>query len=217
MLLAQEQNAFLMGVAGQIELAYTPLNAAKVMIICHPHPQFGGTMDNKVVTTIARAARASGFATVRFNFRGVGKSQGVYDEGRGEQSDLVTVLNWVLQQEPQAEIVLAGFSFGAWIVTEVACQQVPTSAMLRGLYLVAPPVQYPAFAALHPHCSVAVIQGDRDDVVNMIDVKKWVDSRRKQPDWRLIQGADHFFHGRLAELKQALLDINARLFAGATR
>lgn len=217
MLLAQEQSILLLGECGAIEVAYADLSGKFVLVICHPHPQFGGTMDNKVVTTMVRAARTSGIATVRFNFRGVGKSEGGYDEGRGEQLDLLIVLNWVSQQMPEAHILLAGFSFGAWIATEIACQRMSMNMHLRCLYLVAPPVQYPAFATLHPQCSVAVIQGDQDEVVDMVDVKKWVDSRQKQPDWVLIQGADHFFHGRLAELKQALLDINTRLFAGAVR
>jgi uncharacterized protein len=169
-------------------------------IICHPHPLFGGTMTNKVVTTLAKAFQQRGWNTVRFNFRGVGQSGGRFDQGQGELADLVAIMDWVQQEQAGRDICLAGFSFGAYIAAQVATQRVP-----HQLVLVAPPVQHFAMRALPPiTCPWILVQGEQDEVVSPKAVFAWAETRYPQPTIIRFPQASHFFHGCLIALQAEL-------------
>lgn len=174
--------------------------ALGVGIICHPHPLHEGTMHNKVVYTLSRALQAKGLHTVRFNFRGVGKSEGQYGNSTGEVADLMAVLAWVDQVLPQSKIWLGGFSFGAYIAakgaTQHPCQQ---------LFTVAPSVENQPYDQLATvSCPWNIIQGEEDEVVPPEAVYAWVESHKEsQPNLSLIRmpKASHFFHGELINLR----------------
>lgn len=184
------------GPAGALEVAVEmpEENARAAAIICHPHPQHGGALDNKVAFTLARAAREAGLAAVRFNFRGVGDSAGVYDEGRGELDDCRAVAAWARDHVPGAP-VLAGFSFGAVIALHAA-----ESAETRGLVTVALPVSY--FPDLpRPDCPWLAIHGDADDVADCDEAIRRLKALEPPPEIEILAGAGHFFHGRLSDLR----------------
>ncbi|HXZ59395.1 MAG TPA: alpha/beta fold hydrolase [Steroidobacteraceae bacterium] len=180
-------------------------------VVCHPHPLFGGTMDNKVVYTVARACEQRAAPAIRFNFRGVGGSRGAYDEGRGESDDALAVIAWGRQRWPQAPLWLAGFSFGGAVALRIAALAGP-----ERLILVAPGITRleradfgPARAA-QPACPWLIVQGDEDDVVPAPAVLAWTAAREPlpgapRPEVRVLPGAGHFFHGRLNELREAVL------------
>lgn len=171
-----------------------------IAIICHPHPLYSGTMHNKVVTTLKRVYSDLGMKTVRFNFRGVGKSSGEFANGVGELEDLMTVIKWAQQVCPQDEICLAGFSFGSYIAA-CAADIFPT----KSLVCIAPPVERFDFAKLnHISCPWIVVQGDQDDVVTPSEVYRWIDSLKLKPQLIRIPDASHFFHGKLLELRNEL-------------
>jgi uncharacterized protein len=169
-------------------------------VVCHPHPLYGGTLQNKVVHSTARALQERGFATVRFNFRGVGASAGVFDDGRGETEDALAVCDYALARWPGARLTLAGFSFGAFVAYQAAGRR---PAIL--LYTIAPPVGRFNFAE-HPAPRVrwVVIQGDRDELVDHARVLAWARSATPPPIVVSVAGAEHCFHGRLGELKEAV-------------
>lgn len=169
-------------------------------IICHPHPQHGGTMHNKVVTMVERSLRELGLATVTFNFRGVGESAGSYDDGRGETDDLLAVASWVQQVRGGDALWLAGFSFGSYVAYRAA-PQLP----LRQLISVAPPVNRWDFAALPaPACPWLVIQGETDDVVDPDAVFAFVEAQQTPPALVRMPDTGHFFHRRLMDLRGAI-------------
>lgn len=171
-------------------------DSAVVGIVCHPHPLFGGTLTNKVVHTVARAFRARGAATLRFNFRGVGASAGQYDEGRGETEDLLAVAAWAGRRWPDAALWLGGFSFGSWVALRAVDRLAP-----QRLVTVAPPVGRWDFGALPtPRCPWLVVQGDRDELVDAAAVAAWAAASGASPQLTVLAGADHFFHGRLHDL-----------------
>lgn len=181
---------------------------AFIGVVCHPHPLFGGTMDNKVVTTLCRAIRDGGGAALRFNFRGVGNSEGGYGEGIGEAEDLLAAIHWLQARFPDTPLWLSGFSFGSYVaaygaVSLRANQQSPTRLML-----VAPPVHHFDFSSLTDvGCAVTVVQGDDDEVVAAEQVHQWVQNSPLQPDLIRFSHCGHFFHGRLNELKQLALSL----------
>lgn len=192
------------GPAGALEAA-TNLPAAGsartgTAIVCHPHPQHGGSMHNKVVTIIERALRELGLATVVFNFRGVGASAGEYDDGRGETEDLLTVATWVQRVRPRDALWLAGFSFGSY-VTARAAPQLPVRQMIS----VAPPIGRWDFATLaSPLCPWLVIQGEADEVVDPEAVYAWVAAQPEPPTLVRMSETSHFFHRRLMDLRGAI-------------
>ena len=171
-----------------------------VAVIAHPHPQHGGTLHNKVVTITERALRELGLRTVRFNFRGVGRSEGEYDEGRGELQDLLSVAEWVRRVRPEDELWLAGFSFGAAISARGAMALEP-----RQLISIAPPVERVDFGSIDvPGCHWLVIQGDEDEVVSAKAVRDWVASAEPSPEMIIMERAGHYFHRRLMDLRGLL-------------
>ena len=171
-------------------------------IICHPHSLHGGSMHNKVITTIVKSFQCLGLNTVRFNFRGVGQSEGKYDQGNGEFEDLLAVMDWVQREHPTYSIWLAGFSFGAYIAAKAATQ-IP----IAKLALIAPPVKnFPMHSMLPFLCPWVLVQGDQDDVVPAESVLSWAANREPPPVLVRYPDAGHFFHGQLVELRQGLED-----------
>jgi alpha/beta superfamily hydrolase len=176
----------------------TPVGTA---VIAHPHPLFGGTMDNKVVQTLARAFVMCGWRAVRFNFRGVGKSQGVYDEGRGELADLLSV---VAHFASEGRLALAGFSFGSYVtshaVQALASTQTPEKVVLVGTaasrFQVAPIAQ-------DLHGRTLVVHGELDETVPLVDVMAW--ARPQSLPVTVIPGGEHFFHGQLPLLRSLVV------------
>lgn len=178
-----------------------PVNA--VAVVCHPHPLHGGTMENKVVHYMARTLNELGLRTVRFNFRGVGASDGSYAHGRGEQRDLQAVLDWVRTRAPDNEIWLAGFSFGCY----VAMREAASSDAIQRLITVAPPVDSFDFGVLQtPRCPWLLVQGEADEVVSAPNVLRWARGLNPRPDIVSLPDVDHFFHRRLNVLREVLLD-----------
>lgn len=171
-----------------------------VGVVCHPHPLFGGAMTNKVVHTVARAFRDQGAPTLRFNFRGVGASGGQYDEGRGETEDLLAVTAWAAHRLPGTALWLAGFSFGSWVALRALERLAP-----QRLVTVAPPVGRWDFGALtRPRCPWLIVQGDRDELVDVRAVSRWAEETGAHPQLQVLAGADHFFHGRLHDLRDVV-------------
>ena len=207
------------GPAGRLEAlvelpptsAGSPLLAA---VICHPHPLFGGTLQNKVVHTLARALRVAGGAALRFNFRGVGASEGTHEGGAGEIGDALAAVAWARGRWPGVPLVLAGFSFGGAIAIQAAA-----AADAAWLITVAPAVDRIPLERLElPPCDWLVVQGDADDVVPADSVVQWMARWAPQARVRVLSGVGHFFHGRLHELQNCLREEwPAAIPAGAPR
>lgn len=200
---AQTQNLTLQGTAGAIEaLLDEPAGLALgVAVLAHPHPLFGGTMHNKVVQTLARACVQAGWRAVRFNFRGVGASAGVYDEGRAETDDLLAVIE---QVAPGEALVLGGFSFGSFVTSQalqrLAGRREPAAVLLVGTAAARFAVA-PVDAALHPR--TLVVHGEQDDTVPLAAVLDW--ARPQALPVTVVPGCEHFFHGQLPLLKSLAL------------
>lgn len=197
---AQTQALRVVGPGGDIECAVDePLQSpVGVAVVCHPHPLHGGTLDNKVVQTIARAFVQLGYRAVRFNFRGVGQSQGAWDEGRGEIDDALAVIEAVrLSGLP---LSLAGFSFGAYVASHAA-SRLTEDRRIERLLLIAPATSRFDTAAVPPE--TVVIHGELDDVVPLQSVLDW--ARPQALPITVVPGAGHFFHGQLVLLKNLLL------------
>jgi alpha/beta superfamily hydrolase len=222
--LPQEESIILHGPAGKLEakvfgffdVANLSSDSPKTIgIVCHPHPLYQGTMDNKVVTTIIRAFQNLGLATIRFNFRGVGKSEGSYGEGLGEIEDLKAVIEWARHRHPRANIHLAGFSFGSYISVKVAVDFAKIYS-ITALLSVAPAIRLFDFLKLsQPSCPWVIIQGNQDELVAMEEVKSWFKNLQEQctlvlpssaMELIILPGASHFFHGRLIELKNLIIE-----------
>ncbi len=188
------------GPAGAIECAIDSPAAPEcgVAVICHPHPQHGGTMDNKVAQTLARAAIALGWRSVRFNFRGVGASQGTWDEGRGEVDDALAVI--AAMRRAGEPLLLAGFSFGAYVATQAAAR-LPDDAKPQRLALVGPSTQKKQLPTVP--VDTVVIHGEADDVVPLAATLDW--ARPQALPVIVFPGTGHFFHGQLALLKNVLV------------
>lgn len=199
----QETTQLIQGPAGQLEVILSkPTGKAKRAwgIVCHPHPLFGGTMHNKVVTTLVKTFQALGVHTVRFNFRGVGKSEGQFDKGNGELFDLLAVVEWVLREQPDRSIWLAGFSFGAYIAAKAATQ-IPIAQLVT----VAPPVHDFPMKKLPPITAPWIlVQGELDEIVPPKKVFAWAEKRNPKPIILKFPNAGHFFHGQLGELRTRL-------------
>lgn len=195
---------------GQHEVSTSSLGEKCGLIMCHPHPLYSGTMDNKVVMTLVRGAsrlevnEIKGLDTIRFNFRGVGNSEGEHDHGKGEQDDLSAVVDYARDVRGWQKIYLAGFSFGSGVACLYAFNN---PEKIAGLFLVAPAVHhFEAPSTLPFEFESHVYMGDADEVVPFDEVEHWVDLLTPQPHWHIFEGAGHFFHGRLVELKETFLE-----------
>jgi uncharacterized protein len=198
---ARETRAFIPGGAGAIELRVNGVEKPRALaLICHPHPLHGGSLDNKVVFTLARACRDSGAVAVRFNFRGVGGSEGVHDNGVGELGDAEILLSHIRRTLPGLPVILAGFSFGAAVSAQLA-QATDCSCLL----LSAPPVpRYGLDRISTVNAPVLLLQCDDDEVIDSSAVYCWFEKlaapKKTLQHW---QQGGHFFHGMLPELKTA--------------
>jgi alpha/beta superfamily hydrolase len=189
------------GAAGRLEGRYSPSNSpnAPIAVLMHPHPLHGGTMSNKILHAMNQAFVANGFATMRFNFRGVGKSQGKFDEGVGELADAAAALDWMQNMHKNhSSIWVAGFSFGAWISMQLLMRRPEIS----GFVSVAPVCNMYDFSFLAPcPCGGLVVHGDKDGIVPEKSVAELVAKLRQQRgktaiDYRVIPEANHFFKDR---------------------
>lgn len=199
------------GSVGAIEVRYSSVehgsDPKRLVVFSHPHPLHGGTMNNKVVTTMERAFQHLGYATVAYNFRGVEKSEGEYDHGEGEQADLLAVIKWAKQTFKSEHLTLAGFSFGSYVSLNVAhSKQIKVNALCT----VAPPVGLYDFSDLFSkeggeEISWTLIQGGQDEVISAQEVLNWAMSQPNKPDVYWRERAGHFFHGELIWLKRVVL------------
>jgi len=199
---AQTERLSVAGAAGAIEVARDPAAEPRgVAVIAHPHPLFGGTMDNKVVQTLARAFVACGWTAVRFNFRGVGRSEGAHDEGRGERDDLLAVVQALA---PTGPLCLAGFSFGAFVTSHaVAALHGPRD--IDRLVLVGTAASRFTVSPIAPelHARTLVVHGEADDTVPLAAVMDW--ARPQVLPVTVVPGGGHFFHGQLPLLKDLVV------------
>lgn len=206
---AKSESLFIRGPVGDLEALIDVPESSSVSefaVVCHPHPLHGGTMTNKVAHMLAKAFNAAGIPAVRFNFRGVGKSGGSYADGIGETDDALAIIEWARGRWPGAAVCLAGFSFGGAVAIRAAAAFEPAR-----LITVAPAVDRVAVPADRlPRCPWLVVQGDQDDVVDPNDVRAWLEQVPNPPELALLEGAGHFFHGRLNDLKQVIVDWLAR-------
>lgn len=197
------------GPAGKLEIQLRPgdkdgllSDSGFVAIIAHPHPLYGGSMDNKVVVTLARGYGAMGVTTVCFNFRGVGASAGRFDEGRGEVDDFVAVYRWVSLHYPTVRVLVAGFSFGS-AVAAAASHRIPVEHVV----LVAPPVERYDYAQVNRFSApVSVLIGGADERVDVARVALWFDTLQSPKVLKIMPEAGHFFHGQLASVRLWLIE-----------
>jgi uncharacterized protein len=199
------EKLFLDGPAGRLEaILEFPGDAplVGVAVILHPHPSHGGTMHNKVAHTLGRSFVRLGFAALRFNFRGTEASEGEYDEGNGEQQDAQAAIAWMRAKYPELPFWLAGFSFGAAISVRVA-----TETTVDGLISVAPAVyRFADGLQGQPDCPWLIVQGDEDELVDVDEMIEWVNGLEPGPELVVMPGVEHFFHGRLVDLREAVIE-----------
>jgi alpha/beta superfamily hydrolase len=200
----QPESLFIDGPAGRLEALLevpTGIDVRGAAVLCHPHPQHGGTMHNKVVHTLSRAYSRLGFATLRFNFRGTEGSDGDYDGGVGELDDALAAIAWMRARYPGKPLWLAGFSFGAAIAIRAA-----VVTEVDGLVSVAPAVsRFAAGLTEQPQCPWLVVQGDQDELVDVNETIDWVNGLEPGPELLVLEGVEHFFHGRLLDLREAVV------------
>nr|WP_328702864.1 alpha/beta hydrolase [Arenibaculum pallidiluteum] len=209
------------GPAGRLEGRYhhSKQPNAPIALFLHPHPQQGGTMNNKVVYTLFHAFARRGFSCLRFNFRGVGRSQGTYDRGEGELSDAASALDWLQTYNPNASTCwIAGFSFGAWIGMQLLMRR----PEIDGFVSIAPPANVFDFSFLAPcPASGLIIHGKSDEHVPEASVAKLVNKLSSQRDIRIdfrqVEGANHFFGNHVEELDRHVGDYLDRILGGGQR
>jgi len=198
------------GPEGRLEGRYhhSKKPGAPIALILHPHPQFGGTMNNKVVYAMYKSFVKRGFSTLRFNFRGVGRSQSTFDNGQGEMSDAASALDWMQAHNPNASSCwIGGFSFGAWISMQLMMRR----PEINGFISVAPPASQHDFSFLAPcPASGILIHGDRDEIVPVDSVDKLAAKLKSQKnitiDYEIVKGCDHFFGNHMVQLNKIVDD-----------
>ena len=177
-----------------------------VVVVCHPHPQHGGTMHNKVAHTLARAFVGMRFAALLFNLRGTEGSEGSYDEGIGELADAVAAITWMRTRYPGLPLWVAGFSFGAAIAVRAAVAE-----QVDGLVSVAPAIyRFAAGLEGQPQCPWLVVQGDEDELVAVDETIEWVNGLEPGPELLVMPGVEHFFHGKLVALRESVVEFVTR-------
>ena len=198
------------GKAGQLQAVFHPAKEASsdFLIVCHPHPLYGGTMDNKVVTTIAKAYLDVGINVVRFNYRGVGESAGEYGHNSGEVEDALAIFTWLREHHSVKRLFLAGFSFGSYIAAQAAQSIADAGIEVPHLLMVAPSVENSPFELATPLAApCTVIMGKQDEVVSFESVERWVNDQSEDIEMQVLPDATHFFHRQLIVLKNALASI----------
>ena len=193
------------GSAGDLEaLLESPLvdDLAGSVVVCHPHPVHGGTMQNKVTHTLARGFLSRDFVVLRFNFRGVGKSSGTFDDGNGELDDVFAAIEWLRAEYPGKPLWIAGFSFGAAMAVRAA-----TLSGADGLISVAPAVsRFANDLDVQPECPWLIVQGDQDELVDIDETIAWVNMLNPGPELDVSLDTEHFFHGKLMFLRNVVED-----------
>lgn len=200
----ESEKLFLDGPAGRLEAILESGSAEPVAIavVCHPHPQHGGTMLNKVAHTLARSFVQLGAETLRFNYRGVGRSEGAFADAVGETEDALAALDFMRARRPDAKVWLGGFSFGAQVGISVAGQR-----DLDWLVTVAPPVERMELEGfVVPRCPWLLVQGGADEIVDPEGVARWAKSLQPAPAFEWVDGVGHFFHGNLTRLKEIVVE-----------
>jgi alpha/beta superfamily hydrolase len=201
--LPKSQKLELAGPAGRLEALLEAPQEADVIggaVVCHPHPLHGGTMQNKVVHTLARGFVRQGFIALRFNFRGVGESDGIFDEGRGELEDVFAAMDYLSNKTPDLPLWVAGFSFGAALAVHAVAER-----DAAGLISIAPAVsRFAKSLSSQPACPWLILQGDQDELVDVEETIAWVNELEPGPELQILEGAEHFFHGKLLLLRDAV-------------
>ena len=202
---ADAERLFIDGPVGRLEAIFELQSEQKPVgnaVICHPHPQHGGTMHNKVAHTLARTFVRMGYAVLRFNFRGTESSEGEFDEGIGELDDALAAIHWLRAKNPGLPLWVAGFSFGAAIAVKAAA-----ATKIDGLVSVAPAIsRFASGLDSQPECPWLIVQGDQDELVDVEETVAWVDGLEPGPELLIIPDGEHFFHGRLLELREAVAE-----------
>jgi len=184
----------------RIEGLLGPQSGEKAVVITHPHSLYGGTMYNQVVDTLVRTYKNKGFTTLRFNFRGVGQSEGTYGEGKGEKGDVISALRY-LRSLNKLDIELAGYSFGAWVNAHLA----PDDFLVSGMVMVSPPVAVLDFSFLSSDQRIkAVVAGGRDDIAPADRISRLIATWNPSALFEVIAGADHFYSGKIDILESVL-------------
>jgi alpha/beta superfamily hydrolase len=198
---------FIDGPTGQLEALYLDLPEARgLALICHPNPVQGGTMLNKVVSTLQRTARDAGFATLRFNYRGVGASEGASEMVSGEVDDAEAVANWLLAQKPDLLLNLFGFSFGGFVAASLSGRLEAQGVEIERLFMVAPAVsRLNENTPIALHGALTLIQPEDDEVIAADTVFAWSAHLERAHELLKVAECGHFFHGKLTELKDLLL------------
>ena len=200
-------NVVIPGPAGKLEAIYKPGDSERATprhaaVVCHAHPLHGGTMHFKLIFRVARAFDDLGFPTLRFNFRGVGGSEGAFDEGRGERDDVRAAVDWLAERHPDVDLVVAGFSFGAWTGLPVGC------ADPRVTHVVGLGVPMRAYTPELTTCKKPklLVHGTRDEFGPMAQLNSWFADLPEPKRLVRVEGADHFFEGRRDEMAKAITD-----------
>lgn len=201
--MTRETPLFLDGPSGPLEALHLDVADARgVVLICHPNPVQGGTMLNKVVSTLQRAVRDMGFSTLRFNYRGTGASAGSHDMGTGEVDDAEAAAHWLREQHPQLPLTLCGFSFGGFVAAALAGRLEGQGVAVTNLFMVAPAVQrLQAPEQLPEQTTLTVIQPEQDEVIDPEVVYAWSAALQRPHELLKVAECGHFFHGKLPELK----------------
>lgn len=199
------QKIFITGAAGVLEcVSHLPDSAPRgIALVAHPHPLFGGTMDNKVAQTLVRTFVKLGYATAIMNFRGVGASEGVHDEGHGETDDMALLLTHMQQQYPQLPVILAGFSFGTFVQARLQQQLTAQGTPAERLVLVGAAAGKWAMPTIP--ADTILIHGELDDTIPLTHVFDWL--RPQEIPVIVIPGADHFFHRKLQLIRDWIIQV----------
>ena len=204
-MLIRETAVFIDGPLGPLEALYLDTaQATGIALICHPNPVQGGTMLNKVVSTLQRTARDAGMLTLRFNYRGVGASAGSHDMGSGEVDDAQAMAAWLRAKHPELPLTILGFSFGGFVAATLAGRLEAEGEAVKQLFMVAPAVMR-ITESLPVHATLTVIQPDADEVVDPPLVYDWSDKLERPHELLKVAECGHFFHGKLTDLKDLLL------------
>lgn len=206
-MLTRETPLYIDGPCGQLEALWLDVADARgVALICHPNPIQGGTMLNKVVSTLQRTARDAGLATLRFNYRGVGSSAGSHDMASGEVDDAEAVARWVREQHPELPVTLLGFSFGGFVAAALGARLEGRGERLTKLFMVAPAVhRLTAGTPPASQCPLVVIQPETDEVIDPQAVYAWSANLGRAHELLKVAECGHFFHGKLTDLKELVL------------
>ena len=204
-MLIRETAVFIDGPQGPLEALYLDTaDATGIALICHPNPVQGGTMLNKVVSTLQRTARDAGMLTLRFNYRGVGASAGSHDMGSGEVDDAWAVARWLRAKHPELPLTILGFSFGGFVAATLAGRLEAEGEAVQQLFMVAPAVMR-ITERLPQQATLTVIQPDADEVVDPQLVYDWSDELERPHELLKVAECGHFFNGKLTDLKDLLL------------